>query len=452
MSDLPPLRPPLPPRPPPPPSAPVPEPPGEAAPREASPAGQLTLVAWCLYDWANSAFPTVIVTFVFAAYYTRAVAPTPEQGTGDWGFAISLSGLAIALLAPVFGAIADQGGPRKPGLALFTAVAVLAAAALWWIAPGPEDALFALVLVAVANAAFELGQSFYNAMLPELAGPGRLGRLSGWAWALGYAGGLVCLLLTLVIFVQPDPPLFGLDAAQSEQVRIVGPFVAAWFGLFALPLFFFVPDRPSLRRPLSESVRLGFASLVETLRGLPARSDILRFLIARMIYIDGLNTLFAFGGIYAAGSFGMDFEQILLFGVVLNVAAGLGALAFSWIDDWLGAKPTVLFSVVCVIGLSTAILLVETTLWFYVLGSGIGIFIGPVQSASRSLMARLAPAEIRTEMFGLYALTGKATAFVGPALVGWVTLATDSQRWGMATILIFFVVGFALLWPLKAPR
>ena len=170
-----------------------------------------------------------------------------------------------------------------------------------------------------------------------------------------------------------------------------------------------------------------------------------------MLYIDGLNTLFAFGGIYAAGTFGMDFQEILVFGIILNVTAGLGAAGFAWVDDWLGSKPTIMIAVAALTLLGAATLLVETKLWFMILGAGLGIFIGPAQAASRTLMARLAPAELRTEMFGLYALSGKATAFLGPATVGWVTLWFDSQRAGMATILLFFLAGLALLAPLKEP-
>jgi UMF1 family MFS transporter len=171
-----------------------------------------------------------------------------------------------------------------------------------------------------------------------------------------------------------------------------------------------------------------------------------------MLYTDGLNTLFVFGGIYAAGSFGMDTEEILIFAILLNVTAGLGATAFGWIDDWIGAKRTILIAVAALTLFGGLILLVESKTWFYVLGAAIGVFAGPAQSASRSLMARLAPAGLRTEMFGLYALSGKATAFVGPALVGWLTVWAGSQRIGMATILAFFVVGWLLLLPLREPR
>ncbi len=417
------------------------------------------LIAWCFYDWANSAFPTVVVTFIFAAYFTTTLAETPEAGTGLWGQTLALSGLAVALLAPILGALADQGGRRKPWIGGFTIVAVLCAAGLWWVAPDPSFALLALVLVGLGNAAFELGQVFYNAMLPEVAGARRLGRISGWAWGLGYAGGLVALALCLVLFIQPEAPIFGLDKAAAEQVRATGPFVALWFAVFALPLFLFTPEGPGRGAqgglqggvPAGRAVRQGLATLLTTLRGLPRHGQLGRFLLARMIYTDGLNTLFAFGGIYAAGTFGMSFEEILIFGILLNVAAGLGAFGFGWMDDRLGAKPTIMVALVGLLVAGVAILLVETQTWFIAIGCGIGLFIGPAQAASRSLMARLAPAELRNELFGLYALSGKATAFVGPALVGWVTVWTDSQRIGMATIPVFFLVGLILLWPLKDP-
>jgi UMF1 family MFS transporter len=393
----------------------------------------------------------VIVTFVFAAYFTRGVAETPEAGTAQWGLMLSLSGIALAVLAPVLGAIADQGGGRKPWLAGFTAIAVVCAAGLWWIEPDPRFLLPALLLVALGNTAFEFGQVFVNAMLPQIAPASHLGRLSGWAGGLGYAGGLVCLALCLALFVMPELPLFGLDRDRAEDVRATGPFVALWFALFALPLFFLVRESARPFRP-GAAVQQGLASLWRTLKLLPQHGQTWRFLLARMLYTDGLNTLFAFGGIYAAGSFGMSFQDILIFGILLNVTAGIGAFGFAWVDDFVGAKFTILFSVAALIGLGAAILLIESQLWFYILGCGIGAFIGPAQTASRSYYARIVPPDLATEFFGLYALSGKVTAFLGPALVGWVTFWADSQRWGMATILLFFLAGLALLWPLADPQ
>jgi UMF1 family MFS transporter len=288
-------------------------------------------------------------------------------------------------------------------------------------------------------------------MLPEIAPPSRLGRLSGWAWGMGYAGGLACLALSLVLFVQPEEPLFGLSTDSAEHVRITGPLVALWFALFAIPLFLWTPDKPASGLPYAQAIRQGLAALLDTLRNLRRFRNVALFLIARMLYTDGLNTLFAFGGIYAAGSFGMAFDEILIFGILLNLAAGLGAAGFAWIDDWIGPKLTVIIALIGLMAFSAAILLVEQKLWFYLLGCGIGVLIGPAQAASRTLMAHLAPAHIRTEMFGLYALSGKATAFIGPALVGWVTLWFDSQRAGMATILAFFLIGLLLLLKVRPP-
>nr|MBC8159100.1 MFS transporter [Alphaproteobacteria bacterium] len=162
-----------------------------------------------------------------------------------------------------------------------------------------------------------------------------------------------------------------------------------------------------------------------------------------------LNTLFAFGGIYAAGTFGMSFSEIMIFGIGINVTAGLGATAFGWVDDKIGSKTTILISLAALSVFATATLVIEAKSLFWFFGLGLGVFVGPAQAASRTLMARLAPSHLRTEMFGLFALSGKATAFIGPALLGWVTVAMDSQRWGMATIVVFFVVGGLLLLPVR---
>ncbi|MEO1192551.1 MAG: MFS transporter [Pseudomonadota bacterium] len=410
---------------------------------------RLGLFSWALYDLANSAFPTVIVTFVFAAYFAKAVAPNETEGTALWGLAMAISGVSVALLAPLFGAIADRGGPRKPWLMGFTGLCLISGAGLWFVAPDQHYIVMALILAGLANAAFEFGQVFYNAMLPDLASRERIGRISGWAWGLGYVGGLCCLALTLLLFVQPDSPLFGLDKETQEHIRIVGPFVAFWFLIFSLPLFLFTPDRPKRAKSPGSAVKQSFSELVHTLKGLRDKPWIIRYLIARLLYIDGLATLFAFGGIYAAGTFGMEVEEILAFGILLNVTAGVGAFAFGWFDDRFGAKPTIEISLVCLIILSVALLIAEDPLWFWILGSLLGIFIGPVQSSSRSLMARMAPPDQTTQLFGLFAFSGKVTAFLGPAFVAALTAAFDSQRVGMSIIVVLFLLGLIVLRPLK---
>ena len=403
------------------------------------------MLAWALYDWAATPFFAVIITFVFAAYFTQAVAANEIDGTAQWGFAIALSGLVIAVLSPMLGAIADVGGRRKPWLAAFTGLAALVIALLWLVQPDPGFVLLALVLIFLATTLIELGQAFYNAMLPDLAPKRTLGRWSGRGWSLGYLAGIIALTLLLFGIIRPEPPPFGLDADAAEPIRVAGPFIALWLVFFALPLFLFTPDKPRTGLPASQAMRHGLGNLWRTLRGLGLQSQVLRFLIARLIYNDGLNTLFAFGGIYAAGTFGMSTQEIILFAIMLNVSAGIGSFSFGFLDDRLGSKKTVLIAIggLAIFGIAALLAQEKTTFW--VLGVLIGLFVGPAQSASRTLMARLAPPDQRTEMFGLYALSGKLTAFMGPFLFGAATSLFQTQRAGMAVVVVLLTVGGVLL-------
>ena len=412
--------------------------------------GRRALFSWCLFDWANSAFPTVITTFVFATYFTTTVAESTIAGTAAWGHAQSLAALIIALLGPALGAIADRGGRRKPWLLAFTALCVAACVGLWFTQPERGDVIWALTFVVLGTVGFEIGMVFYNALLPEIVAPERLGRLSGWGWGMGYAGGLACLSVALVGFIQTDAPWFGLAAGTAEPVQATTLLVAAWVSLFALPLFLWTPDKPRGERTL-EALRNGLVTLVNTLCNIRRYAQTARFLLARMIYIDGLNTLFAFGGIYAAGTFGMALEEVILFGIAINVTAGIGAACFAWLDDNIGPKRTILIALGGLIGFGGALLLASGKVWFWALALPLGLFVGPAQAASRSFMARLAPPHMRAEMFGLFAFSGKATAFLGPLFLAWATLAFDSQRAGMATIIVFLAVGFVLLLPLRDP-
>ena len=293
---------------------------------------------------------------------------------------------------------------------------------------------------------------FYNAMLPDIAKPERYGRLSGWAWGLGYAGGLTCLFIALIGFAQAETPWFGLAKENSEHIRATALLVAVWFAVFSLPIFIFTPDNPSTAIPFGRAAREGVETLIGTLRRVRQYGQMARFLIARMIYTDGLNTIFAFGGIYAAGSFGFSFEEIITFGIAINLTAGAGAVAFAWTDDKIGPKATILMAVSGLTVFGSALLVIESKTLFWVFGLALGIFVGPAQAASRSLMAHLAPAEIRTEIFGLYAFSGKATAFLGPLVLAIFTDIFQSQRAGMATIIVFFIVGGALMLGIREPN
>ena len=411
-----------------------------------------SLISWCLYDWANSAYPTVITTFVFATYFTKAIAETPEQGTGQISWAPGIAGLVVAVTSPPLGAIADRVGARKPWLAVFTALCVCATALLWYARPAPDYALLALVLLVVSSVAFEFGSVFYNAMLPELAPKAMIGRISGWGW-----GARLCRWAVVPCccadWIRADRCAvvwrgYGRRRQRSRNRHTRGRVVRR---LFATAVFF-TSDRPNTGVAFGAAIREGFAVLAQTARKARNFGGIVRFLIARMIYTDGLGTLFAFGGIYAAVTFGMELAEVIQFGIALNVTAGIGAGAFAWIDDKTGAKPVIIIALLALIFFSSAALIVESKLLFWLFGLGLGIFVGPAQAASRSLMARLAPEEMHAEMFGLFAFSGKLTAFLGPIILGRITLAFDSQRAGMATIVVFLVVGLLLLLPVKEPR
>ncbi|MDA1311169.1 MAG: MFS transporter, partial [Proteobacteria bacterium] len=275
--------------------------------------------------------------------------------------------------------------------------------------------------------------------------PNRIGRVGGWGWGSGYIGAIFCLGLCLFVLIQTDTPPFGLDPEKAENIRATVIVVALWWILFGWPFLAFVPDRPATGIGLVAAAKIGVPQLWRTLRNLRQHRQSATFLIARMLYADGLATLFQFGGLYAAGTFGMSFAEIIQFGIAMNITAGLGAFAFAWLDDALGAKPTIMISLVGLIGFGAMVLVASSAFWFWVFGLSLSLFIGPVQSASRSLMARLSPPDMRGEMFGLYALSGKSTSFLGPLLFGLVTAHFESQRAGMATILAFWVVGLALL-------
>tara|TARA_B110000263_G_scaffold141726_1_gene123029 strand:+ start:3089 stop:4390 length:1302 start_codon:yes stop_codon:yes gene_type:complete len=410
-----------------------------------------SISSWCLFDWANSSYSTVIITFVIPAYFVNAVAADSTIATAQWGVMTGFAALIIAFSAPVLGAIVDAGYSRKPWLAVLTIFLVIGAALLWFVRPNPEDSELLLWLVGLTLVFSELGFVFYNGMLPTLAPYKYIGRISGMAWGLGYFGGLTCLTIVLFVFVQAEIAPFGLDKLDAEHIRISGPFVAVWLSIFSLPIFIWTSDEQPRNLPSKAIILSGLKALVNTLVTLPKNSQLSRFLLARMLYTDGINTLFAFGGLYAAGTFGMSIKEVIIFGLLLNMTAGIGAFAFSRIDDWIGSKFTILFSLFFIITFGVPLLIIESTFWFWILGAGLGIFFGPVQSASRSMMVRISKPEKSSQMFGLFAFSGKATAFVGPWLVSFVVLTYGSQRLALATVLPFLIIGAFLMLSVREP-
>jgi MFS transporter, UMF1 family len=400
--------------------------------------------AWCLYDWANSAFTTLVVTFIYGTYFTQAFAENEDLGTALWSRGIVVSSLLISILSPILGAMADRGGTRRQSLIVTTLVCVAATTVLTFITPSqPHAVLLALSIFVIANVAFEIGMVFYNSFLPTIATPAQIGRISGYGWGLGYAGGLAALVVGLIGFVGlGGNALLPLSQTENFNVRATNILVAAWFLVFSIPTFLFVRDIQTSTSRLN--LRGAFAELVETAKKIRRFRDIVRFLLARLIYNDGLITIFAFGGIYAAGTFGMSFEEVIIFAIAINVAAGLGAALFGFIDDRIGGKVTVIVSLVALVVSATLAVIAPTRAVFWVAGMGIGIFAGPNQAASRSLMGRFVPAKHQAEFYGFYAFSGKATAFSGPFLLGTLSGAFG-QRVGVSSVLLFFVVGGVLL-------
>jgi len=434
------------------------------------------VISWIFFDWAAQPYFTLITTFVFAPYFATHVAPDAASGQALWGFATAAAGMAIALLSPVLGAIADASGRRKPWIAAFGAMLVIGSALMWFGRPGDVKIIPPLLFAyAIATVGVEFATVFNNAMMPTLVPPDRIGRLSGTGWATGYVGGILSLILVLgFLAASPETgrtlfgfkPLFGLDPLTHQGDRISGPLTAIWFIVFVLPMFLLTPDYPA-RHPLRVALREGLAELKQTLIELPKHRSLALFLLANMIYTDGLVSLFAFGGIYAAGTFGWNTIQIGTFGIILAIAGTLGGYFGGKLDDRFGPKRVIAGSMTILLISIIAILVVnkDSILFipisppvpggalfsssaeraYLVLGCLIGAAGAPLQAASRSLLIRMAPKDRIAQYFGLFALTGKVTSFIGPLLIGIVTAATGSQKAGMATLVLFFATGLVLL-------
>lgn len=412
-----------------------------------------SIMSWCIYDWGSSAFATVIITFVFSVYFSRGMIGNETLGAAKWSFAIAISGALIAVLSPVLGGLTDYFGARKPLIFLFTVLCAISTAMLYFGVPGagPENILFVLTMLVIANTAFEMALVFNNAMLPCIVREEYMGRVSGWAWGMGYMGGLSCLAIALVFLVGLGdmPPLLRLPTENSENIRAVAPLVALWMLIFTIPMMRYTRDVPRSALTMPEVLVQGLRQLRQMLRDVRKHGNLTRFLVGSAIYRDGLNTLFAVGGLYAAGTFGMSFQEILLFAIGLNITAGLGAAGFAYMDDLRGSKQTVILSLMGLLFAGLAVLLVQDKALFIGLAMVLGLFIGPVQSASRTMAARLSPPEHVGQTFGLYSLTGRVVSFMGPAAYGWATLTFESQRAGVATILLFWLVGMVLLFTVR---
>jgi UMF1 family MFS transporter len=428
-------------------------------------------IAWMFFDWAAQPFHTLIITFIFAPYFTSFVAGTPAEGQQLWGYATGLAGLVIAVTAPVLGAVADQAGPRKPWIALFSIPLVTGSALLWWAAPGDSGAIpMVLVAFAIGLIGLEFATVFNNAMMPGLVSREDLGKLSGSGWALGYIGGIIALLIVLgLMSASPETgktlfgltPILGFDAIGHQGDRAAGPLTAIWYVIFVLPLFLFTPDVPRITgaRP---DFRLALAKLGTTIKTLPRRRSYFAFLLSSMAYRDGLNSLYAFGGIYAAGVLGMSVTQIGVFGILAAFTGTLGAWIGGRLDARFGPKAVAFWS--CWLLVLAAFVVVSTTpgailfvvpvtmeglpvIVFYIAGGLIGAAAASLQSSSRTLLVDQVEPHEQTEAFGLFALTGRAISFVGPISIALVTGLTGSQQIGVMPLVVLLALGaIGLTW------
>lgn len=392
------------------------------------------IISWSFYDFANQPYTTLIITFIYSAFFVNYIAPNETNGTFLWANAISITAICVGILSPILGAFADSGGYRKFFLIFFTILCSIFTALLY--IPDSGDVFLALVLVILSNIAYELGTVFSNSYLIDLSNNKNVGRISGTAWGFGFVGGLIALFCALTFF----------DVNIPNDIKLINIFVAIWFLFFSLPAFFFLKDRKK-EKLLMSNVILSFKSLKITFKEIYKYKKILNFLIARLFYNDGLITIFALGGIYAVGSLDFSMREVLILGVVLNIFAAIGSFTFGYIEDKIGVKNVINISLLILI---FATLLAFIAPWtnfpketFWLAGVLLGTMIGPNQSCSRSFMSQIIPIEKKNEFFGFFALTGKATSFLGPLLFGIIT-TLHSQQFALLSVVVFFILGYII--------
>jgi UMF1 family MFS transporter len=454
----------------------------DAAPKKS--AGPLGVTSWMLFDWAAQPYYTLVTTFLFAPYFSTYFIGDAAQGAAIWGYTMGVAAILVAIGSPILGAMADSRGRLKPYIAWLSVAFVLGQLALWFAVPGATVYLWLIVpALLVATVAGEFSIVLNNALMPRIVSPEKYGRLSGGGWALGYLGGLLSLVF-MAAFILIDTgtghtmlglePLLPLDVASREMDRIVGPFSALWFAVFVIPFFLFTPDAPAKRDVQRASLKQAFASIGGTLGNIRRYRDIALFFAARMLFIDGLLAIFTFGGIYAAGVFGWQTIVIGYFGIILSIAAGTGAAIGGVLDDRLGSKTVIIAALLILIAGALGVISIDREhVFFFVdvtppidnaglfastgervyIGFAIliGLAAGPLQSASRSLLARMAPPEHMSEFFGFFAFSGKVTAFAAPFMIGIIADTTGSLQTALSVILVFLLVGLALMIRVKAP-
>jgi len=418
---------------------------------------KMPALAYILYDWAISPLPTLHTTFVFSIFFVQAVAPNEILGNVWWSWMIAACSLTIAIASPLAGADADRRANRKKWLFIMTIISALSTSLLWFVVPTSElttDAQNWMIVATLVLSYFAIitndgVYTFYNALLPSVTTKDSLGRVSGWAFGIGYLSGLLALFCALPV-VAPgmfglENPLFGISTENASNIRITMPFVAIWLVLFSIPLFIYCPEPEKAKETeFKETLKSGIKALLEI-------PGLLRFFIARMFYADALVVVFAMGGIYAGTEFGFSIsgplsQNLIVFGILLNLTSGIGAIIGGYSDDFLGSYITLRIALIA-LAISSLVAVVTSSIFtFWIAGACLGFFIGPVQSCTRVLVSKaIDKEEMRSRIFGLFMLSGKATSFVGPFLYGVFVTIFETSRAGMSVALIFLIIGLLLL-------
>ena len=440
------------------------------------------VVSWAMWDWGSAAFNAVITTFVFSVWLTSKAFVDPDvvaaadgaasgsdaalaledaiaQNSSLLGTGIALAGVVIALLAPVAGSRADDTGHRKRWLGIYSFIVFLLSAAMFLVRPAEgalqQNLLLGVALLALGNIVFELASVNYNAMLSQVSVPATVGRVSGFGWGMGYLGGIVLLLILFVGFINPDVGWFGVTDEGGLNIRVSMLVAAAWFGLFALPVLIAVPEVPGSEARARQSFLGAYRQLFSDVAQLwRASRDTVRFLIASAVFRDGLAGVFTFGAIIAAGTFGFSDSGVIVFAIAANVVAGLSTIASGWFDDRFGPKSVIVVSLVglLVAGVMVFFLHDAGQGAFWIFGLMLTVFVGPAQTASRTMLARVIPPGREAEIFGLYATTGRAASFLAPAGFSIAIALGGAQYWGVLGIMLVLALGLALLLPVRLGR
>ena len=403
------------------------------------------LFNFALYDFANSAFTTIIITFIFSTYFAKQIAPNPVLGQSYWGWAIGITGLLVALIGPLIGSFADKKNCTEFFIKLFTIICIILTSFLWFSKPSEKYLLYTLIIVALANFFYELSLIFYNSILKRISNHNNLGKSSGFSFALGYIGGILILIVCIKIFIDNDVLPFGLSKENSENIRATSIVVALWYLIFSIPFLF------SLKKEIKNKIDRSSNSIkkIKNLIWNKGLNNLGKFLLARMLYADGLNAIIIMGGIFAVGVFNLEIKDLLVLSVLMNITAFIGAIIGGYANDKFSSKSVIIFSLLGLIFSSAIILFIKTKIFFLIFASINGLFIGPIQSASRVFITKSIDKNNQASGFGLFALSGKLTSFIGPLLVSTLTYISNSQRIGFSAAIILLLIGLLILLKVK---